>query len=65
MSEAVQETICTHCSHREVCAIKMTYLETLKKLPPISPDFEITLACRHYQKTVPNPRLNLTEVRHG
>jgi hypothetical protein len=58
MSEAVRETICTHCSHREVCAIEMTYLETLERLPLISPQFDLTLTCKHYQKEVPNPRFD-------
>ena len=30
MSEGVKETLCTHCTHREVCAYKRDYLDILK-----------------------------------
>lgn len=30
MSEGVKETLCTHCTHREVCAYKLDYLDILK-----------------------------------
>ena len=30
MFEGVKETLCTHCTHREVCAYKRDYLDILK-----------------------------------
>lgn len=59
MSDCVRETLCTHCIHREVCSIKMSYLDTLTKLPCVSPDFNLTLSCRHYSKEVPALRTNM------
>lgn len=59
MSDCVRETSCTHCIHREVCSLKMSYLDTLTKLPCISPDFNLTLSCRHYSKEVPALRTNM------
>lgn len=30
MSDGVKETLCTHCTHREVCTYKNDYLDILK-----------------------------------
>lgn len=58
MSDCVRETVCTHCIHREICSLKMTYLETLSNLPCINSDFAVTLSCKHYSREVPDPRTN-------
>lgn len=58
MSNCVRETLCTHCIHREVCSIKMTYLDTLNKLPCVNSDFTATLSCKHYSGEAPDPRTN-------
>lgn len=65
MSDCVRETLCTYCIHREVCSIKMAYLGTLNKLPCISPDFNLTLSCRHYSKEVPALRTNQFSCRNN
>ena len=58
MADCVKETLCTHCIHREICSIKMSYLDTLNKLPAINSDFSLTLSCKHYSREVPDPRQN-------
>lgn len=47
MSEEVKETLCTRCTHREVCAYKQYYLDILKAVENASvvsdiPDGKIT-----------------------
>ena len=59
MTDYVRETLCTNCIHREICAIKTTYLDTLNKLPGIDTDFSLTLSCKHYSKEVPALKTNM------
>lgn len=59
MTNCVKETLCTHCTHREVCSIRVLYLETLNKLPNINSDFEVTLSCKYFSSEVPDPRTNM------
>ena len=35
MPEGVKETLCTHCTHREVCAYKQDYLDILKAIEDV------------------------------
>lgn len=57
MSEAVKETICTNCMHKDVCCYKKSYLETAELLPNVNDIFNVTLFCRYYRKEIANPRL--------
>lgn len=59
MPNCVKETLCTHCAHREVCSIRVLYLETLNKLPNINSDFTVTLSCKYYSREAPDPRTNM------
>lgn len=59
MHDCVRETLCTHCIHREVCSIKMSYFDTLNKLTRINTDFSLTLSCKHYLQETPTLRTNM------
>ena len=61
MTDCVKETLCTHCIHREICSIKMSYLDTLNKLPAINSDFSLTLSCKHYSQETPILRTNMLD----
>lgn len=56
MTNCVRETLCTHCIHREVCSIRVLYLETLNKLPNTNSDFTATLSCKYYMSEVPEQK---------
>lgn len=58
MTNCVRETLCTHCIHREVCSIRVLYLETLNKLPNTNSDFTATLNCKYYVSENPDPKTN-------
>lgn len=51
MGECVMETECTHCVHREVCGIKIEYLDLLSKLPEQvdNSNFAIKVSCRYHE----------------
>lgn len=48
MSEAVCETECTHCSHREVCSLKSEYLELVTTHNRCDEHFTVTTRCKHF-----------------
>ena len=65
MGEAVRETLCTSCSHRDVCAHKDDYLNMVKSLEEIFykfPENEREIMrlrdpeCKFYSKKSSTPR---------
>lgn len=62
MSDCVRETLCTNCVHRNVCSLKMSYLELLTKLPSVSPDFSLILSCKYYLKEAQTLRTNMADL---
>ena len=63
MSEAVRETMCTQCEHREVCKHRGHYLKMLEKvqteLSYFTTDFiktPVEPVCKYYKKNYPEPK---------
>lgn len=55
MIEAVQETLCTTCIHKDICSLKTEYMSIQNSINKITiPDYFKCpkLSCIHYLKTL-------------
>ena len=65
INNAVQETLCTRCDHRDVCRISAQYQQVLNNVDKITINFggteaflrslewcTVDVRCRHYQQKV-------------
>ncbi len=56
MSEAIKETICTRCIHRDICKYKTEYLDTLKYVANIQKS-------PHYYDFIENISVNCKYIK--